>query len=293
MRAALAVFLCATSLPATTFYVTVAGLGGEAEYEKKFEGWAQAIDKTVKAADATAKVTTLYGPAATRARVQAALEAVAREAKPEDELVVMLIGHGSFDGLEYKMNVPGPDITAADLAEWLNREPSRRQLIVNMTSASGACWPALEHANRVVVTATKSGTEKNASVFAGYWVDALRDDSANTDKSGVLSALEAFHYAQEKTAKFYETEKRLATEHAQLKETGGVTAAQMPLLTLAAAEDKSGDPAKTALVKHKQELEAKIDELRSRKAAMDEAGYRKQLSALLVDLAKTQAELDK
>ena len=278
---------------ATTFYVTVAGLGGEPEYEKKFEGWAQAIDNTVKAADATAKVTTLYGPAATRARVQAAFEELARESKPEDELIVMLIGHGSFDGIEYKMNVPGPDITAADLVTWLNREPPRRQLIANMTSASGACWPALERANRVVVTATKSGTEKNATVFAGYWVDALRDDSANTDKSGTLSALEAFHYAQERTAKFYETEKRLATEHAQLKEAAGVTAAGMPLLKLAAAEDKSGDPAKTTLVKHKQDLEAKIDELRSRKAAMEEGDYRRQLSALLVDLAKTQAELDK
>ncbi len=286
------VVLCAASLRATTFYVTVAGIGGEPEYEKKFEGWAQAIDKTVKAADATAKVTTLYGPAATRAHVQAAFEEVAREAKPEDELIVMLIGHGSFDGLEYKMNVPGPDITAADLVAWLNREPPRRQLIANMTSASGACWPALEHANRVVVTATKSGSEKNATVFAGYWVDALRDDSANTDKSGTLSALQAFRYAQEKTAKFYETEKRLATEHAQLKEPAGVTAAGMPLLTLAAAVT-TDDPAKTALMKHKQELEAKIDELRSRKAAMEESDYRRQLSSLLVDLAKTQAELDK
>ena len=52
---------------ADTFYLTIAGLGGEAEYEQRFSGWAKDIDKALKAAP-DAKVDTLYGPAATRAR---------------------------------------------------------------------------------------------------------------------------------------------------------------------------------------------------------------------------------
>ena len=41
---------------------------------------------------------------------------VARDAKPDDAFVLMLIGHGSFDGYEYKINLPGPDISGVELA---------------------------------------------------------------------------------------------------------------------------------------------------------------------------------
>ena len=27
----------------------------------------------------------------------------------------MLIGHGSYDGAEYKFNIPGPDLTGAEI----------------------------------------------------------------------------------------------------------------------------------------------------------------------------------
>ena len=50
----------------------------------------------------------------------------------------------------------------------------------------------------MVITATKTGTEKNATVFARYWVEALRDPAADTDKNETISALEAFRYAERK-----------------------------------------------------------------------------------------------
>ena len=33
---------------------------------------------------------------------------LASTAKPDDALVLMLIGHGTYDGVEYKFNIPGP-----------------------------------------------------------------------------------------------------------------------------------------------------------------------------------------
>ena len=44
-----------------------------------------------------------------------------------------------------------------------------------MTSCSGGGSEFLRKPNRVVITATKTGTEKNATVFARYWAEALRD----------------------------------------------------------------------------------------------------------------------
>ncbi len=132
----------------------------------------------------------------------------------------MLIGHGTYDGVEYKFNIPGPDITGAELAALLDRVPAARQLVVNMTSSSGGSIEFLRKPNRVVITATKTGTEKNATVFARYWAEALRDPAADADKNETVSALEAFHYAQRKTTEFFDTQKRLATEHAVLEDTG-------------------------------------------------------------------------
>ena len=114
----------------------------------------------------------------------------------------MLIGHGSFDGYEYKINLPGPDLTASELATLLDRIPASRQLVVDMTSASGGAIEFLRKPNRVVITATKSGTEKNATVFARYWVEALNDPAADSDKNDVVSALEAFRFADKKTGGF-------------------------------------------------------------------------------------------
>jgi hypothetical protein len=138
----------------------------------------------------------------------------------EDALAVMLIGHGSYDGLEYKFNIPGTDITGAELASLLDNAPPARQLVVNMTSSSGGSVGFLRKPSRVLISATRTGTEKNATVFARYWAEALRDPAADTDKSESVSALEAFFFAQRKTGDFYESQKRLATEHSVLEDTG-------------------------------------------------------------------------
>ena len=284
MRMALLALLALSRLDATTFYVTVAGLGGEPEYEQRFAAWAKEIDKALQGPDA--KVETLSGAAATRAHIETVLGSIAREAKPSDALVVLLIGHGTFDGEDYKINLPGPDLTAANLAVFLAHIAAEKQLVINMTSASGASIAALRSPGRAVITATRSGTEKNATVFPRFFVEALSDPAVDTDKNDEVSAAEMFRYVEQKTRNFYETQKRLSTEHATMDNVGS-----FPLLRLASA--RTTDPAKRELLKTREDIEAKIDTLKLAKAAMTNDDYKRQLSALLIDLAKTQAELDK
>jgi hypothetical protein len=306
MRPALLwVLMTALSAHASVYYVTVAGLGGEPDYEQRFTANARDLDKLFKESGSSAHVYTLYGPQATRVQLTQTLASIARDAKPEDDFVLMLIGHGSFDGTDYKFNLVGPDITAAELAEMCDRIPAKRQLIVNATSASGGSVAALEKPGRGVIAATKSGTEKNATVFARYWVEALQDPSADIDKSDSISAMEAFEFAQRKTAAFYESQKRLATEHPVFEDTGknepvrepskseGVLLANFTLLRIGAAQKQANNPAKQALLAQKEDLEQKIDALKYQKAAMDPADYKQQLTAALVQLAQVQQELDK
>jgi len=304
MKTLLTLLLTAASLPAATYYLTVTGLGGEPDYEQHFAMWAKDIDKALKPAP-DSKVETLIN--ATRDQVRAALDRIARQAQPQDAFVLMLIGHGSFDGYEYKINLPGPDLTASELATLLDRIPATRQLVVDMTSSSGGAIEFLRKPNRVVIAATKNGTEKNATVFARYWVEALSDPAADSDKNDVVSALEAFRFADKKTIAFYESQNRLATEHAVLEDTGkgdgvrapspengeGMLAAQFPLLRIGAVAAAAKDPAKLQLLARKEQLEQQIDKLKYDKAAIPPAEYKKQLGALLLDLARTQEALDK
>jgi hypothetical protein len=301
-------WVCLIATPiarASVYYVTIAGLGGEPDYDQRFTANAKDLDKLFKASGNGVHVITLTGADATRAHLTEALASIAHDAKPEDDFVLIMIGHGSFDGEAYKFNLPGPDITAAELAALCDRIPTRRQVIVNATSASGGSVAALEKPGRGVIAATKSGTEKNATVFARYWVEALQDPTADLDKSDSISAMEAFEYAQRKTAAFYESQKRLATEHAVFEDTGrnepvrepskseGVLLASFPVLSIGAAQKQANDPAKQSLLAKKEDLEQKIDALKYQKAAMDPADYKQQLTAALVALAQVQQELDK
>jgi hypothetical protein len=296
MKTALLALATAATMNAATYCVTVAGLGGEPDYEQRFANWAKEIDKSLKASGTEYRVETLFGPAASKIRIKETLDRVAREANAEDVLVVFLIGHGSYDGLDYKVNIPGPDLSSVELAEFMDRVPASRQLVVNGTSASGASVHGLQRPNRTVVTATKSGTEKNATVFPRYWIEALRDGAADTDKNEVITALEAFKYAELKTKQFYETNKRLATEHATLDggdEQGAMGAARFALLRLGSAQLAAKDPAKRALLDKREQIETGIDRLKFEKAAMPATEYKRQLQELLLELARTQAELDK
>ena len=304
-----AFFALVLAVPARagTYYVTVSGLGGEPDYDQRFTGLAKDLDKLFKASSTEAHVYTLMGPDSNRAHLTDTLNAIAREAKPEDDLVLILIGHGTYDGVQYKFNLVGPDISADELATLCDHVASKRQLIVNTTSASGGSIPALQKSGRAVITATKSGTEKNATVFSRYFVEALQDPAADMDKNEVITALEAFQYADRKTAEFYESQKRLATEHPNFEDTGKGQAVRAPandggeglllstfaLLRLGAAQQAANDPAKRDLMAKKEELEQKIDVLKYQKAAMDPNDYKTQLTQALVDLARVQEELDK
>ena len=298
--------LLAAPARAASFYVTVAGHVGEPDYEQRFTTSAKDLDKILKASGSDVHVFSLIGGDATRARLTQVLEQVAREAKADDDFVLTLIGHGSHDGVEYKFNLVGPDMSAPELAALCNRIAAKRQLIVNATSASGGSIPAFQRAGRAVITSTKSGTEKNATVFVRYWVAALQDPSADVDKNESVSALEAFQYAERKTAEFYTSQKRLATEHAVFEDTGkgeavraasaeggeGRLLASLTLVRFGESQKAALDPAKRDLLTKREDLERRIDVLKYQKAAMRLTDYEPQLRALLLELARVQATLD-
>ena len=233
------------------------------------------------------------------------LSALGERSKSGDVLFVMLIGHGSGDDVNPRFNVPGPDVSAADIAKVLDTVHGPIVAIVNAACASGGFVGALSGSNRVIATATKSGMERNQTRFANYFVQAYAGDVADADKDGRVSVLEAFEYSRREVARAYEAENHMLTEHAQLDDNGdkkgtaapdakspdGALARRVFLggtsgSVAAAARAASNDPRVATLEKEKDALEARIDSLRRTKAQMDSTAYDKALEGLLVQLAE-------
>lgn len=285
---ALTLFFAAAPACAEPYYLIVAGLGGDPSYAEQFDKQA---DELATAARRTvgdeARVVVLKGKTVSREALQKAFQTMARNVEPADSAIVLLIGHGSYDGEHYKFNIPGPDVDGEEIGQWLGAVPARSQLIVDATSASGAALETWEKDGRTVITATRSGAERNATRFGEHWAAALSSEEADTNKDEVITTQEAFDFAARKVKDSYESEGTLATEHPQLKGDGAVR------LTVARlTERKARTPEVEALYSRLGDLENQIEQLRQRRDQLDSAAYLDQLQPLLVELATVQQQID-
>lgn len=279
--------LAAPSARAELYYLIVGGLGGNPLYEESFADSARAM---AAAAERTlgddSRVTLLSGDDATLEALREAFAELADATEPSDRLAVFLIGHGSDDGVAYKFNLKGPDIDGEELNRLLTAVPARNQLVVNTSSASGAVLESWIADGRTVITATRSGRERNATRFAEHWADALSDEEADLNKNGSISAQEAFDFASRLVADSYEAEGALATEHPELR---GDTASAFEVSRLTARA--AATPEVEQLNARVGELEEQIASLRLRREELGD-DYLPQLQELLVELALVQEQID-
>jgi hypothetical protein len=255
VAAALAGLVLAAPAHAEVYYLIVGGLGGEPGYEEQFAKDAEPLAAVARRTTAASRVTLLKGEGATREALVASLESLRTRAKAADNVIVMLVGHGSYDGELYKLNLPGPDIDGDELATLLNAIPARSQLVVNATSASGAILEKWAGEGRTLITATRSGFERNATRFAQHFAAALAAGSADINKNGAITAQEAFDYASRSVADSFEKDGALATEHPQI---AGDAAARFTVARLASAGP--AEPAELqGLLVQLADVQAKID----------------------------------
>ncbi|HZF31782.1 MAG TPA: hypothetical protein VE907_21870 [Gammaproteobacteria bacterium] len=278
----------AQSAHAELYYLIVGGIGGEAKYQEQFDKEVASLASVARKSTGDARVTVLQGEKATREAVEKSFASLATKVKPADSFALFLVGHGSYDGEAYKLNLPGPDIDGDGLAKLLKSVPARQQLVVNATSASGAILEKWAGDGRTLITATKSGMERNATRFADHWAKALADGSADINKNGVITAQEAFDYASREVADSFKKAGTLATEHPQL---AGGTAARFTVARLG-GQAAPATPELAALNAEKDGLDDEIEALRARRAGMANDEYLNQLQALLVKLADVQAKID-
>ncbi|MBL8264821.1 hypothetical protein [Steroidobacter sp.] len=291
-RIALTKSLAMLALPASaaTYTFVVAGLGGEPEYEQRFRDYAATITSAAeKAAGSRENVVSLTGDDARAVAVRREIKTLASRMTPNDSVVVVLIGHGSYDGDNYRFNLPGPDLTDTEFARLFDELPARDQLIINATSASGAAIERWQKPRRVVITATKNGGERTATRFAQYWALAVGSDAADTNKDQVVTAAEAYAFATRQVESAFKSETSMATEHARLE---GDDAGRFTLARLGTAALVPDNPEVAALLSQRGAIELDLNRVKEQKTSLSENQYYDQLEEVLVRLALLQKEID-
>ena len=282
--------------------VIIVGAGGEPEYAKQFETWTTELRSALADRFGFDAKNLSVLPNAKATDVRDTFTQLKSRLNTNNVLFVFLIGHGSFDGKESKFNLVGPDLAASEYNVLLSSLPTKRVVVFNMASASGEFVKSLSAKGRIVITATKSGQETNATRFTGFFIAALKATDADTDQDGHTSVLETFVYANRLTADFYTRAGRLATEHALLEDNGDGVGHEKPeagegLLARATyldslSVDEAAANATTAkLQKERARLEGEIEQLIARKSNMAEAEYEATLERLFIELAKVNRSI--
>jgi len=308
--------------PPDRYALLIGGLGGGAEQTELFGGYLLATRRALVETFGfdSQHVTVLAEPAlsdrafvngvSTEDNIRAAFQRLSGELESSDHVYVVLFGHGNSDDKASYLNIPRRDLSDADYAGLLDGLDAGRIVLINTASSSAPFVERISAEGRVVITATRTASQRNETVFPGYFVEALTSPSADLDRDGDLSVGEVFRFASEATERYFEDASLLATEHALLEDTGdgvGYQAAELEAGAegnLAAATwlrrrtlalDGLAPAARAevaGLLARRDELGEEIAAVKAQKSELDLDDYYARLEVLFVELARLEDSVE-
>jgi len=295
----------------TRWAVVISGASGGEKYAEQMRGWREGlrsamVDRYGFKAEHVRLLVDESAPTGEKGsadNVRKIFTEIKKAGTKDDFVLVILLGHGTYDGDVAKFNLVGPDLTAKDWTDMLAGMPGRLAL-VNTTEASFPFLESLTAKGRVVITATDSAAQKYATVFPEYFVKAIREASTDLDKNGRTSLFEVFAAASAAVKQHYEQNGQLATERAVLDDNGDgkgreATAegpdggvARISYLDAESAAE-SANPEIAALAKRRRTLEMQAEEHKQLKGVMPDGEWNATFEKLMLELAQVSAEIRK
>lgn len=291
--------------------MVVAGAGGEEEYKSLFAEWANTLAKAFDG-NSVELVNINNEPEDTDSKniIETKLKKWVKS--KTDEIWILLVGHGTFDGKQAKFNLVGDDVSDLEFQSWL--KPHQGSLVfINTSSSSAPFIRTLSGPNRVIATATKSGYEQNFCRFGGFMAAALSQEGADLDKDGAVSVLESFLIASRKVEEYYRENDRLVSESALLDDNGdgrGTPANWFRGVRIEKkTQEKNGADGKLSrlvfpvvplkerdipqpLRNKRSKIETKIETLRSLKNSLNADVYYQDLEKLFIELSKVNDQIE-
>jgi hypothetical protein len=290
--------------------LVVSGASGGPAYAEQMARWRTEIsdalsgrfgfrpEQIVQLVDETARAA---GTPASAENLRKAVTTLRGQVGKDDLLLVILLGHGTYDGDQAKFNLVGPDLTAAEWSVMLGTLPGR-VVLVNTTESSAPFIEALAAKGRVVITATDTGAQKYATVFPEYFAKALADTGSDLDKDGKTSIWEVFSATSGSVARHYTERAQLTTERAVLSDTGEKTGVQASATGPQGAFSRSlfldrdgaaesASPEVQTLIARRRELEAEAQAHIQKKTGADPAVWSAEFERLMIELARVSREI--
>jgi hypothetical protein len=300
----------ASALAEERFALIVAGASGSEKFAETQKSWVASLQSTLQKslgfpADRVTVLSEAAGAAQnpTRDNVIRVLGFLKQRVTANDMVLIVLIGHGTFDGTAAKFNLVGPDM---DTKEWKQALDglAGKLVFVNTGSSSFHFVSALSSKNRIVIAATDSAAQKYATMFPGYFIEALGQVAkADIDKNGRLSVWEAFVYASQAVKQSFEQKGILVTERSIIDDNGDGVGREAAAPTgtdgvLAKTTFFDPEPAASAanaaiaeLERRRVAIEAELELLKSRKGEMPAGQYEEAFERLAIELAKISAQI--
>ena len=293
------------------YALVITGASGGDVYAQKYQTWRATFTSTLRekfgySGDrllVLAEAESQGAQRSTRENVRRALGDLRQRMTKDDQLLVLLIGHGtSMDGDEAKFNLVGPDLSAVEWSDLLRPLPGRL-VFINTTGGSFPFLRALAGRGRIVLTATDNAAQQYETVFPEFFVKAFDDPAADLDKNGRVSIWEAFTYASAGVQQWFEQKGQLPTERPLLDDTGagvgrealnpGVDGAVARVTYLApdAAIAMPTDSVLAGLMRRRADLEQQLEELKARKESMPPDQYAAELEKLLIEISRVSAQI--
>lgn len=306
------------------YALLIAGLGGTQEYREKFHKYLYDTRKTliekfqfsendiIVLADSRSQEENFINETSSAENIKTQFSYLSKMVTNKDDMYIFLFGHGSFDGKNAMLNIPQQDLKDSDYAELVQTIKANKIVFINTSSCSAPFIDHLSAPKRIIITATKSGTERIETVFPKFLVEAINNSASDKDKNGDLSLLEVFQYASEGTARWYKESNHLETEHPLLEDTGdklayraeelidhaegglsSTTYLQERIKTVVTAMVSTKDSILAKLFIEQKKINQEIFILKTEKTNYSEREYFTKLEPLFIRLAKISDEIEK
>lgn len=303
--------------------IVISGSGGTEAYHERFRDWSSRLYRLLveELGHSPEKVllfqqepsaSGLPGQASQLENLRRAFARLTDTHSEREDLFLYLIGHGSYLRERSRFQIPGRDLTAAELADLLDGLPARHVVVIQAASASAAFINALSKKNRIICTATKSVSEQNATEFMEFFLQGLEDGSADRNRDERISVWEACEQAASLTESWYLGQGLIPTEHAILDDNGDDRGTRLLLVETGAPharDDPEGevdgalartlylkdlvfpDRVPRELVSRYLALIEEVERLKARKSNLAVALYYQQLESRLVAAARLRQRI--
>ena len=291
------------------YAIILSGASGGAKYAEQMAEWRNGlrtalVDRYGFSADNVrvfVDETDKTGEQGSAQNVRNSIAAIRKQLTQQDFLLIVLFGHGTYDGEYANLNIVGPDLTAAEWKTMLNALPGR-VVVVNTTASSFPFLEELSGPNRIVITATDSAAQKYATVFPDYFVKSMQAASSDLDKNGRTSIFEVFAATSLAVKQHFEQRGQLTTERAVFDDNGdgvgreseapGPDGALARTLYLdAELPAAANNPELAALIRRRQALEAEAEALKAKKDSMPQPQWEAEYEKLMLELARVSREI--